>query len=318
MTPPTPLRGLGFAFIGFGLFATHDALIKALGGTYSVFQIIFFAMLFAFVPMATIMLADRAEANFRPKHPWLVMARATLSILAMASAFYAFATLPLTEVYALLFSAPLLITALSVPFLGEVVRAQRWAAVVVGLFGVLIVLRPGMTEVTLGHIAALTAACAAALASIVVRKIGSQERSAVLILYPMLLSMAVMGGLMPVVYKPVELVDLAMMASVGLLSVIAQFCIISAYRAAPAAVIAPTQYSQIIWATLFGAVFFMEQPDAFVAVGSLVIITSGVFVVWRESRQNVSVRNPVLKTANPRFDTGPSPGLRQRPETAED
>ncbi|MDN3718576.1 DMT family transporter [Roseibium salinum] len=87
----------------------------------------------------------------------------------------------------------------------------------------------------------------------------------------------------------------------------AQFFTISAYRAAPAAVVAPLQYSQILWATLFGALFFAERPDFYVAVGSSIIIASGIFVVWRESRENVSNKTPVLKTANPRFDTGPQP-----------
>ena len=149
------LGGFGFAALGFGLFATHDAIIKALGETYPVFQIIFFAMLFAFVPMSMIILADRAVDNFRPRHPWLILMRSVLTIIAMSSAFYAFVNLPLAEVYALLFAAPLLITAFSVPLLGEVVRARRWAAVGIGLIGVLIVLRPGITALSPGHFAAL-------------------------------------------------------------------------------------------------------------------------------------------------------------------
>lgn len=303
----TPLRGLAFAALGFGLFATHDAIIKALGESYSVFQIIFFAMLFAFVPMALLIMTDKAQENFRPHHPWLVLARSALTIIAMSGAFYAFVVLPLTEVYALLFAVPLLITALSVPLLGEVVRARRWAAVGVGLIGVIVVLRPGTTALSLGHLAGLTAAFAAALAAIVVRKIGAGERPAVLILYPMMLSLLVMALTLPAIYQPVALADLSLMAAVGLLSVLAQLCTIAAYRAAPAAVVAPMQYTQIVWATAYGALFFMERPDIYVAIGSAIVIGSGVFVVWRESLENVSKRNPVLRTANPRFDTGPSP-----------
>lgn len=303
----TPLRGLTFAAIGFGLFATHDAIIKALGETYSVFQIIFFGMLFAFVPMALLIMADKSQENFRPHHPWLVLARSGLTIIAMSGAFYAFVSLPLTEVYALLFTVPLLITALSVPLLGEVVRARRWAAVGVGLIGVIVVLRPGVSALTLGHISGLTAALAASLAAIVVRKIGGGERPAVLILYPMMLSLLAMGLTLPAVYQPVALPDLGLMAAVGLLSVIAQLCTIAGYRSAPAAVVAPMQYTQIVWATAYGALFFAERPDMYVALGSAIVIGSGVFVVWRESRENVSRRNPVLRTSNPRFDTGPSP-----------
>ena len=128
-----------------------------------------------------------------------------------------------------------------------------------------------------------------------------------LILYPMLVSLLAMAVIMPPVYVPVDLADLGLMATVGLISVLAQLCIIAAYRAAPAAVIAPTQYTQIIWATAYGALLFAEQPDIYVAVGSAIIILSGLFVVWRESRENVSRKSPVLRTANPRFDTGPSP-----------
>ncbi|WP_171173346.1 DMT family transporter [Ruegeria sp. HKCCD8929] len=312
MTKPAPtVQGLGFAFLGFAVFATHDVLIKTLGNSYSIFQIIFFATLFSFVPMTVTMLADRKVDNFLPHHPWLVLLRACLMIAGMSCAFYAFVTLPLAQVYSLLFSFPLIVTVLSVPLLGEVVRGQRWAAVGVGLIGVLVVLRPGATDLTLGHLAALTAASCSALATILVRKIGSKERSAVLILYPMLLAVLVMGMLQPAVYQPTELLHLGMMAMVGLLSVGAQHLVILAYRAAPAAVIAPSQYSQIIWATVFGALFFNERPDMYVAIGAGIIIASGIFVVWRESREDVSPRTPVLKAPNPRMDAGPSPRPKQ-------
>jgi len=303
----SPAVGLGIAFLGFAFYASHDAITKHLGAEYSVFQIIFFAMLFAFVPMSIMMLADRKTDNFRPAHPFLVLSRSALSIVALSCGFYAFTVLPLAEVYSLLFAAPLLITVFSIPILGEVVRLQRWAAVVVGLVGVLIVLRPGTTDLTLGHAAAVTSACASALASVVVRKIGSAERSAVLILYPMLLSMLVMGATLPGVYRPMELTDLMLMAGLGFLSVLAQLCIIAGYRAAPAAVIAPMQYSQILWATVFGFFFFQESPDFYVGVGSAVIIGSGIFVVWRESRSNVSVRSPVLRAFATRFAVAPNP-----------
>ncbi|MEX0306409.1 MAG: DMT family transporter [Ruegeria sp.] len=301
----TTLRGLAFAFMGFAVFATHDVLIKVLGGTYSVLQIIFFATLFSFVPMAVTILADRTTGNFVPRHPWLVLLRSATMIIAMSCAFYAFSVLPLAEVYSLLFSFPLIVTVLSIPILGEVVRAQRWAAVGVGLIGVLIVLRPGATDITLGHLAALTAASCSAFASVLVRKIGNEERSAVLILYPMLLAIVVMSIAQPAVYQPPSLLHLGMMALVGVFSVIAQHLIILAYRAAPAGVVAPSQYSQIIWATIFGMMFFDEHPDIWVAVGASIIIASGVFVVWRESRANTSSTNtPVLRVRSPRSDTG--------------
>lgn len=317
-TSQSPLRGLGFAFAAFGLFATHDAVIKLLGMQFAVFQIIFFAMLFAFVPMSVMMLADRQVDNFRPHHPWLILIRSTTTVIAMSTAFYAFTVLPLAEVYALLFATPLLITAMSAWLLGEPVRGQRWAAVIVGLIGVLIVLRPGVTVITFGHICALIAAFCSALGSIIMRKIGGEERTAVMILYPMLSSILAMGLILPFVYVPMQIMDLGLSASVGVMSVFAQMMIIAAYRAAPAAVVAPTQYSQILWATAFGALFFDELPDMWVGVGAGIIIASGVFIVWRESRPSVSVRNPILRNPNPRYDAGPSPKPKhRRPQQSE-
>lgn len=311
-TQQSPLRGLGFAFAAFGLFATHDAVIKVLGANYAVFQIIFFAMLFAFVPMSILMLADRQVDNFRPHHPWLILIRATTSVIAMSTAFYAFTVLPLAEVYALLFATPLLITAMAAWLLGEPVRAQRWAAVVVGLIGVIIVLRPGVIAISFGHVCALIAAFCSALGSIIMRKIGGEERTAVMILYPMLSSIVAMGLLLPFVYVPMALVDFGLAASVGVMSVFAQMMIITGYRVAPAAVVAPTQYSQILWATAFGALFFDELPDVWVGIGATIIIASGVFIVWRESRPQVSERNPILRNPNPRYDAGPSPKPKHR------
>ncbi|MER9234622.1 DMT family transporter [Mesorhizobium sp. M0622] len=278
------IRGLGFGLLSFALFSTHDAIIKVLGNTHSVFQILFFALMFAFAPMTVLVLADRVVGNFRPRHPWLVLSHSVLSLIVMSGSFYAFVRLPLAEVYALLFMIPLLITALSVPLLGETVRTSRWIAIAVGLIGVMIVLRPGATSLSLGHLTAVLGAFASALAKIIVRKIGGEERPAVMVLYPMLTSLVVMGAILPAVYVPVELPSLGLMAAVGLISVTGQLCTIAAYRFAPAAVVAPTQYSQILWATGFGIALFSEHPDASVAIGAGVIIASGIFIAWQERR----------------------------------
>ncbi len=300
------MRAYGFALLSFMFFSSHDAIIKAVGANISVFQIIFFSSLFAFIPLTVMMMADRNLDNYRPRHPWLIGLRTICSLVSMSGAFYAFTVLPLSEVYALLFITPLLITAFSVPLLGEAVGLQRWLAVMVGLGGVLVVLRPGVEAFELGHFAALASALASSLAVIIVRKIGNEERSAVLILIPMISSILVMALIMPSVYVPMELPALGAMALVGLLAVAAQFCVIAAYRVAPSvALIAPVQYTQILWATLFGALFFNEYPDIWVGAGAAIIIGSGLFVVWRESQKNIT--GPVLKTTNPRIDAGPSP-----------
>lgn len=307
-TPKTtsPMAGIMLAIAAFALFSTHDAVIKFLGGAYSPFQVIFFSVLFGFPPIAMSMTAERRLDNFRPHHPWWLLARTIGILIGMSCVFYAFTVLPLAQVYAILFTTPLLITALSVPFLGETVGIRRWAAIVVGLIGVLVVVRPGVEPLSLGHLAALTAAIVNSFGAIIVRKISSDERTAVLILFPMAATLLVMATLLPGVYQPMPLLDLGFAAMIGVLAFGGQLLSIAAYRRASPVVVAPMQYSQILWATLFGVLFFGELPDAHTGIGASIIIASGLYVVWRESREAVSVKQPVLRMSNPRYDTGPS------------
>ena len=290
-------RGALTALLAFALFASHDVLVKTLGDGYSAFQIVFFSVLFSF-PLTTIMLMrDAAEASLFPRHPGWMVARTVASVITGACAFYAFSVLPLAQVYAILFAAPLIITMLSVPLLGEVVGPHRWLAVLAGLVGVVVVLRPGGGDAALGlgHAAALGAACLGAFASVVVRKIGRDERPVVLLLYPLVANFVVMGAAMPFVYRPVPLADLGLLAAVAALSLAATMLLIQAYRAAPAGLVAPMQYSQIVWATLFGVLFFDEAPDGFTALGAGIIIGSGLYILFREARPGASANRPTLE-----------------------
>lgn len=313
----SPIIGLAFAAVSFGIFSTHDVFVKILGADFSVFQIIFFSALFSFVPMTVVMSADRAVDNFRPHNIPLIALRSILNIVGMASAFYAFTVLPMTEVYAIIFATPLLITVLAVPILGETIRLPRGLAVVTGLIGVIIVLRPGVAELTLGHVAALTTAITGAFSALIVRKLGNSERTAVLVLYPMIASIIVTGALLPATYIPFDLASLGLAAVIGIFAITAQFMIVIAYRAAPAAVVAPMQYSQIIWATFYGWILFNELPDKWVIIGTSVIVASGLFIVWRETRINISNNRPVLGAHNMRPDMGPSPKPKNDPVPAE-
>ena len=300
---PATKGGALIALAGFGFFATHDSVIKALGGTYSTFQIAFFSVLFG-IPLVLVMLVrDAKPGTLRPRHPGWVAARAGLGVITGFCAFYAFTQLPLTEVYAILFAQPLVITALSVPMLGERVGPRRWAAVIVGLIGVMIVLQPGTTEFSLGHLAALTSAICGSFVSVILRKIGSEERSAVMVLYPMLANLIVMGALMPFVYIPMPIADLGMTAFLAVLGFCGMLGVLIGYQRAAVSIVAPMQYSQIIWAVLFGLVFFNESPKLATLVGTLVIIASGLYIVMREEGGGTTVARPVSRGRTLRGDT---------------
>lgn len=304
------LKGALLALAAFALFATHDVGVKTLGQYYAPFQIIFFSVLLGF-PLATMMLMrDATPGTLRPVHPWWNAARTVASLVTGVSAFYAFSVLPLAQVYAFIFAAPLLITVLAIPVLGERVGLHRWAAVIVGLIGVLVVLRPGAEALSLGHVAGLTAAFGSALAAVIVRKIGQEERSAVLMLYPMMASFVVMAAIMPFVYRPMPAEHLGLVALVSLLSFFATLLTIAAYRRGDAAVVAPMQYSQILWAAVYGLAFFDEVPDFATILGSSIIIVSGLYIVLRETLRGSTSTSPVLETrsraatvASPRIST---------------
>jgi len=201
----------------------------------------------------------------------------------MSAIFYAFTVLPLTQVYAILFTTPLLITILSVPLLGEEVRLRRWIAILVGLLGVFIVVRPGIVPLELGHAAAFLGAVSNSIGAVIVRRYGKEERSIVLILFPTATILVVMAALLPGVYKPMPLIDLALMATIGLFAFAGQMFNIIAYKLAQAAIVAPMQYSQ----------------------------------VWRETGAAASDNRPVTRMANPRPDAGvsPDPKGKRREET---
>ncbi len=288
--------GALLALAAFGIFSTHDVVLKYLGASFGPFQIVFFTVLFAF-PMTTLMLIrDSSDGNLRPRHPWWVALRSLASVLAGVAAFHAFSVLPLAQAYAIIFAMPLLITILAIPILGESVRIHRWAAVVVGLIGVVVVMRPGQTTLGLGHLAALTCAISGALASVIVRKIGREERSIVLMLYPLMANFFLMILILPFVYVPVQLVDLGGFGLMAVLAFAANLLLIAAYKNGEAAVIAPMQYSQIIWALIFGLLLFDEVPDLTTFVGVGIIVASGMYIVLREGRSDTSENQPVLRT----------------------
>ncbi|TQS70459.1 DMT family transporter [Rhodobacteraceae bacterium] len=296
MDAKSNLKGALLGLLGMAIAATHDAIVKGLGDKFSAFQIVFIAALLSFPIIAFIMLSDKKAGHLRPIYPFWVVLRSVCMIVTGVSVFYAFSTLPLAQVYPILFASPLLVTVLSIPILGETVRLRRWMAVIVGLIGVVIVVRPGQTDLGLGHLAAMLGAFTNALASVIVRKVGQEERSIVLLIYPMMGNFIAMGIALPFVYVPMELPEFGLMGVISAMMLTASFITILAYRAGEAVIVAPMQYSQIIWAIIFGYIFFGEGVDAPTLIGAAVVIGSGVYIVLREGTAGTSENTPVLRT----------------------
>jgi S-adenosylmethionine uptake transporter len=303
------LKGAALSLAAFGAYATHDVVVKFLGETYTSFQIMFFSGLMGFPLVMIMLMGDRRDGTLIPRHPWWSLLRSVSAVATGVMGFFAFSQLPMATCYAIFFAMPLLITLMAIPMLGERVGIRRGIAVMVGLVGVLIVLRPGAGEAfSWGHIAAVGAAVTGALTSIIVRKIGQDERSVVLMLYPMVLTFFAMGMVMPFVYVPMPVTHLGLTAVMAFLGTLGALAIIAAYRSAPAVIVAPMQYSQILWAALYGWLFFEESVDLYTAIGSSVIIASGIYIVLREGTPSVSQNKPVLESRT-RMDIGTQPRI---------
>ncbi|QDY71264.1 DMT family transporter [Qingshengfaniella alkalisoli] len=302
-------RGAAYSLAAFAVYSTHDVVVKLLGGSFAPFQIIFFSVMFGFPIVMFMLIRDPSSGTLRPAHPWWMALRVVSAMITGICVFFAFSTLPMAQTYAILFAAPLLITLLAIPILGEQVGWRRGLAVLMGLVGVLVVLQPGATELRLGHLAALIGAISSALASVIVRKIGNDERSAVLIVYPMIANFIVMGAILPFVYVPVEINHLGGFAAMALLGFCGALMQIWAYRTGSAVVVAPMQYSQIIWASIFGALIFSEIPDWNTAMGASIIIASGIYIVLREDSKAGTSKTPVLQTRSRVFTAGIIPRI---------
>lgn len=283
------------ALAGFAVYSTHDALVKSLQD-YNVFQIVFFATLFGYVPFSIARIIEGKPASLKPVNTGLLLLRALLHVACLSLSFMAFTLLPMVEAYVLLFCTPIIISILAIWFLGEQIALVRWLAIGIGLVGVVVVLRPTVESISLGHVAALASAFCGAASAVISRKISASENMATMILFPLLANILVAGCALYFVYQPMPLLDLGLMFLVGVLGLIGQYFILVGYRSAPAAFVGPMQYSQIVWAILFGYLFFNESVDVWVIVGSAITILSGVAIIWREHavskvQANLNTRN---------------------------
>jgi S-adenosylmethionine uptake transporter len=292
------IKGVLFGFLTYVLFSCADASVKAMGGTLPVFEIAFFITLaslstFGFARSK----AERWREVFLLNRPGLVFLRAVCGTGGGLFAFYAFTTIPFAEAYSVLFLMPLFATMLSIPVLGEKVGWRRWLAVATGFVGVLLVVRPGLHQLHLGHLSALASAACAAVSIITLRKLGPTEKRISLLAVLYSVALLIDGILMIHVFRVPTRMDVALIVLAGIAGGFGQITMLAATRLAPANRITPTQYSQIIWAIVLGAVFFGEFPDGIAFAGMALVVASGLFTFLREeqlrgwSRRTMVMRN---------------------------
>ncbi|MEI6557855.1 MAG: DMT family transporter [Rhodospirillaceae bacterium] len=280
--------GLGIAYMMGGVLALAvlNVWVKLLSARYPILEIAFFRSAFALGPAALVVWLGGGRGRLRTRRFGSHLLRASVGLGAMLLMFWSYHLLPLADAVAIGFSAPLFLTALSVPLLGERVGLARWGAVLVGFAGVLVMARPGSARLDLGTLVALGAALGYALAVIAVRQLGRTEHPDTIVFY-FTLNTGVLSALaLPLVWTPPNLEDFGLLALTGLLGGIVQYCATHAFTLAPAAVIGPFNYSAILWATIFGWLIWGDLPDQQVILGAAVVIASGLFILYRETRRH--------------------------------
>lgn len=279
-----PLTGVLFAILGFFLFASCDAITKILTARYPIFQIIPTQVSFAALPVVAAMLWRGRWSVIRPVHPRLVAARGLLAGIGSIGGTYGFATLPMADVYAIAFCVPILVTLLSIPVLGEKVGIHRWSAVLIGFVGIIVMIRPGSTALSLGHAGVFLGACCGAVITLILRKIAGQERSPALVLAVVLGLFVVTAPVGVFVARTPSWQDLGLFAASGLIMGAAQFVMLQAFRRAAVASVAPMQYTMMVWALLYGLVIFGDHARSNVLAGAAIVAVSSLYILHRERR----------------------------------
>ncbi|PHK96257.1 EamA family transporter [Pseudoroseomonas rhizosphaerae] len=273
-------------------FALAAVAVKLLGGAIPVMQVILFRNLFAIPPLVLLALATVPPAERRgllaTRSPGWTLLRILFGLGGMFGSFYGYVHLPLATVTALGFTMPLFLTALSVPLLGEKVGWRRCSAVLVGFGGVLLMLRPGFSGEALPALpaaAVLGGAVAWALAMISIRRMGELGESGTTIVLWFAIGGTLVGAVAALpgwVWPTPE--QWALLAAVGLISAVAQLLMTAAYRSGETTLIAPFEYSGLLWTMSLGVLIWGELPRAWDFVGIAVLVASGLYIWHREVR----------------------------------
>ncbi len=274
--------GVLFALGAYALYSCCDAITKGLGAGLSVYQIAFFTTLFCLAPaIATTPKGESWLTFWKAKHPFLLNLRGVTGLIGNLCVIYGFTTIPLAEVYSIAFLAPIFIVMISIQVLKEEVSPFRWLLLGTSFVGVLIVVRPGFRELQWGHAAIVLSAICGAVTTSVLRRISAEETRASLIGVASAYILVANGILMLVTG---DIREISWQSWVGLLTIgglggTANLMFIAATRRAPASAVAPIQYTQIVWAILFGAMFYKEFPVPIAYLGLALIVVAGIFNV---------------------------------------
>jgi drug/metabolite transporter (DMT)-like permease len=297
-----PFRGIAFVLLGASVFPLQDVVIKKLSDHYPVLQIVFIRGLVSVWALAFLAWWEGGPAGLSTTRPGLHAVRGALGVVSFTSYYMAIAALPLAEVVAVSFASPLFVTALSALVLGEPVGARHWTAVLVGFAGVLVVVRPGTAVFEPAALLVVVSALFYAVSQTITRHLGRTDSAATIALSSTLLSLpvAAVGGLIAGRLAPDGVLhpslafllrawvrpgwgELALLALCGVIAGVGAYSLAQGYRAAPARTVAPFEYVMILWAVLWGYVFWGSVPGGATLLGVAMTVGAGLWVVHHQA-----------------------------------
>lgn len=277
-----PLRGIGLVLVTGIFFNAADVASKVLTAEISPLQVIWLRYgTFTAIMLAVVWRAG-GSSLLRTQRPMLQFLRGLGVTLSSILFVMGLRYLPIADATASSFVAPLFVTALSIPILGETIGWRRWTATLVGLFGVLIVVRPGGSGFQSASLLPVASALAWAFAMIITRMMSRTESPLTTLAYSAMIGFALVSLFMPFVWQPLTWTFLLIGLFIGVSSTVGHWLLVSAFRYADASLLAPFSYLQLLWASILGYLVFSALPDFWTLVGAVIIAASGLYTAHRE------------------------------------
>ena len=276
-----PLRGILLLVGATFLFSVGDVFAKILGERVPVFEIGWLRYV-VFVAVMLVLNGRGGRRVFRVRSVTNQLVRGALLVASMMFFVFALRHMALADAASVGFVAPLFITALSVPLLGEVVGVRRWIAILVGLVGVLVVIRPGTGAFQPAALLVLMSSASWAYASVLTRRMAASEDTRATLLWSAVSGLVLLSLVAPFVWVWPSWTDLGLNLMLGIVASAGQWLMVQAYRYAGASVLAPFTYVQLIWSVSMGYLVFGTLPDEMTGVGAAIIVASGMYTVHRE------------------------------------
>jgi len=279
------------------LWVLHDAISKWLMQDYSIYQVLLLRTVFSLLPILVVIRREGGYTRLRGSRIWVCLGRGCLAVTCFVLFLAALPLMPLTDIFAIVMSAPLLISALSALVLKERVGLRRWVAALIGFSAVLVMVQPRGDVNSLGASLAFGSVVVYAFSMILTRRLGNTESAGAMTFYSALVFLAVGLIAAPFTWIPPTPMGTLLMAATGLLAGSAQYCLTEAFRIAPPSVVAPFEYTSLLWAMLLGVLVWGDVPTALVLASSAVVIISGIYVIHDErtvQRRNRETPIPVV------------------------